>query len=85
MREELYYIKNGYSGNAIIWWAENSGGYTTDIRKAGKYTKEQAKKICLRPEDTAYLCSYIDNNVAAQKVVIDSQYLRKPDIKGLSR
>ena len=36
----MYYIQNGYVGNAILWWAENSRGYTTDFTKAGKYTKE---------------------------------------------
>lgn len=42
--EKLYYIRNeGYVGNALVWWAENSKGYTTDIRKAGKYTFEEAE------------------------------------------
>lgn len=74
-KEELYYIQNGYVGNAILWWANESKGYTTDIRKAGKYTKEEAKNIIKRPEDTAWLCRHIDNNEAAHKTIIDGQYL----------
>jgi len=75
MKNELYYIQNGYVGNAILWWGVNSQGYTTDISKAGKYTKEEAKNIIQRPEDTAWLCSYIDNNIEARKTIIDGQYL----------
>lgn len=74
--EGKYYIRNeGFVGNAIIWWGENGKGYTTDIRKAGKYTLEQAEKICKRDEDTAYKCEYIDNLMEGQKLIIDSQYL----------
>jgi hypothetical protein len=74
--EEMYYIRNeGYVGNALLWWCENSGGYTTDIRKAGKYTLERAKQICKRDVDSAYKCSYIDNLLISQKLIIDCQYV----------
>lgn len=76
-KEELYYIQNGWVGNAILWWAKESRGYTTDIRNAGKYTKEEAKKIIQRPQDKAWLCRHVDNNKEAQKVAIDGQYLKK--------
>lgn len=73
---QLYYIRNeGYVGNALVWWAENSRGYTTDIRRAGKYDYEQAKNICNRPQDTAYPVEYIDNLLEAQKLIIDCQYV----------
>ena len=71
----MYYIQNGYVGNAILWWAENSRGYTTDFTKAGKYTKEEAKIIIQRPCDVAWECSHIDNCKEAQKLTIDGQYL----------
>ena len=72
----MYYIQNdGYLGNALIWWGEESRGYTCDISKAGKYTKEQAKNICKRPEDTAWECDYIDNLEIAKKVIVDAQYV----------
>lgn len=74
----MYYIQNGYVGNAALWWAEDSKGYTTEIIKAGKFTKEEAKEIIKRPEDRAWLCSHVDKTIKAQKLVVDIQYL---DIK----
>jgi hypothetical protein len=74
---EMYYIQNGYIGNAILWWGINSKGYTTDINKAGKYTIEEATKIIQRPQDIAWPCDYIDNNEAAKKLTVDIQYLDK--------
>lgn len=74
--KDQYYIQNGYVGNAVLWWAKNSEGYTTDIKKAGKYSKQQAMNICVtRANDRAWPCEYIDNNEKAKKLVIDSQYL----------
>jgi hypothetical protein len=76
MKQELFYIRNeGYLGNALIWWGIHSKGYTCDIRKAGKYTKEEAERRCTRDEDTAYSCDYIDNLLEAQKLIIDCQYV----------
>ncbi len=73
--DELYYIQNGYVGNAILWWGINGAGYTCDITKAGKYTRKETDQIIQRPEDRAWPCEYIDNNADAHKMVIDSQYL----------
>lgn len=75
---ELYYIRhNSYVGNAIVWWGVDGDGYTTDINKAGKYTKQKAVEICNNRygEDTAYLCSVIDTIDDAKKVIIDAQYV----------
>jgi hypothetical protein len=75
-KEDMYYIKTGgYSGNAYFWWGKDSRGYTTDIRAAGKYTKEEAESICQRDQDSAYPCEYIDNLIQGQKLIIDSQYV----------
>lgn len=75
--QDLYYIQNGYVGNAILWWGIDSKGYTTDITKAGRYTKEEAQKIIQRPKDIAWLCKHIDNNNEARKLIVDMQYLNK--------
>lgn len=76
MKDELYYIQNqGYSGNAFFWWGLNSNGYTVDINKAQKFTKEKAEGIIKRSEDTAWPCEYIDANEAAHKTIIDCQLL----------
>lgn len=71
----MYYIQNGYVGNAMCWWGLNSRGYTTDINKAQRYTAEEAENIIKRPQDIAWECDHIDNNLDARKTIIDSQYL----------
>jgi hypothetical protein len=73
--EELYYIQNGYIGNAILWWAKDSKGYTTNFKNAGKFTWAQAEDIIKRPEDRAWPCKYIDEQLDAQIVTVDAQYL----------
>lgn len=72
---DLYYIQNGYVGNAVAWWREGNCGYTTNITEAGRYTKEKANSIIRRHGDIAWLCKYIDENVKARKTIIDFQYL----------
>ncbi len=76
VKEELFYIQNGYVGNAILWWGIDSKGYTSDITKAGKYPQSVAfAQADMRSEDVAWPCSYIDKCIVAQKLIIDSQYL----------
>lgn len=41
--EDLYYI---YSFEHGAWWKPNKNGYTDSLDKAGKYTKEEAYKMC---------------------------------------
>jgi hypothetical protein len=81
---KLYYIKNGYVGNAVLWWGKDGRGYTTEIENAGKYTKEETDKIIERPEDIAWECEYVDTNTAARKTIIDGQYLN-PDFRVLGK
>jgi hypothetical protein len=78
--EELYYVRNeGFLGNALLWWTKGCNGYTCDINDAHKFTREQAEKTCKRPQDSAYLCTYIDGLEKAKKVIIDSQYVDKSE------
>ena len=60
--EEMYYIQNGFSGNAVVWWAKDSKGYTSNLNEAGKYTKEFAfnQVACGRSGEYAWPCSYVD-------------------------
>ena len=74
-KEKEYYIQNGWVGNAILWWAIDSKGYTTEINKAAKYSYEEAKKIIQRPEDRAWECTHIDKCLQAHKTIIDGQFL----------
>ena len=73
--EKLFYIQNGWVGNACLWWAIDSKGYTTDIRKAGKYTQQQTIGIITRPQDVAWECDYVDNCLDAQRLVVDGNCL----------
>lgn len=60
---KLYYIRNkGFVGNCWLFWREKGQGYTCDLNDAGKFTEEEARKICKsRPEaDTMYLVEWID-------------------------
>ena len=70
-----YYIRiEGYLGNALMWWRKG-GGYTCDIKEAEKFTEDNAKGICKRPDESAYECKYIDGLKQAQKLIIDSQFV----------
>jgi hypothetical protein len=74
-KEKEYYIQNGYVGNAILWWGIDRAGYTTDIAKAGRYSKAEAKSIITRPGDIAWECDHIDRNEQARRTIVDMQYL----------
>lgn len=80
--EEMFYIQNGYVGNAVCWWAKNSRGYVSDLESAEKYTREQASAIVERSRGKGFVgwpCKYIDENEAARKLIIDCQYLSRQD------
>jgi len=79
--EKLFYIQDtsNYVGNAVLWWGIKSAGYTTEIKKAGKYTKEEAILICKRKTDLAWPCKYIHQQNVAR--FIDSQYLDRSQAK----
>ena len=65
--EELYYVRNeGYQGNSLVWWAEGGHGYTCDLKKAWKLSKDQALSTCSgrRPtKDYAYPVSIVDKYI----------------------
>lgn len=76
--DKLFFIRHDkYVGNAVVWWAKNSTGYTTDIRKAQLYTYNEAKRICEnRPNmDFAYYAGDILQNERGQKLIYEAQYL----------
>ena len=43
---DMYYLQDSrdFNGNYMMFWAKDSKGYTSDIRKAHMFTKEQAFK-----------------------------------------
>jgi hypothetical protein len=73
----FYYLQDtrSYVGNCPLWWGLNSSGYTTDLRKAQKYTLEEAmSQHRSRDSDLPWLCSEID---AIQRPTIDAQDMHK--------
>ena len=47
---DLFYIHNGYVGDALLLWRPNRCGYTVNIDEAGLYTKDEIATLH-RPED----------------------------------
>ncbi|MGP5201784.1 hypothetical protein ACTXKB_03345 [Psychrobacter aquimaris] len=45
--KDEYYLQDSrsFNGNYMMFWAKDSKGYTSDIRKAHVFTKEQASKL----------------------------------------
>lgn len=71
---EMFYIQNGYVGNSVSWWGLESRGYTTDITKAQKYTRQEVLKrfVNAREEDRIWAASHVDQHISQH---VDSQYL----------
>lgn len=59
----FYILRESLDNGIAVWWKPNRMGYTLDIRKAGKYSYEEAKEICTQPfvDDEAYLTENIDS------------------------
>jgi len=70
-----YYLQDtrGYVGNDVLWWKKNGQGYTTDLREAHVYTKEEAyRKQEVRGTDLAWPKEYIDSKA---RPAVDFQYI----------
>jgi hypothetical protein len=74
---DLFYLQDSrtYVGNDVMWWALNGNGYTTDLRKAHVYTKEQAQaKHNARETDIPWPKEYIDER---WRPAVDCQYIKR--------
>jgi hypothetical protein len=76
----LFYLQDSrsYVGNDVLWWAEKGhGGYTTDLRKARLFTKEEAQTYHnARETDIPWPKEYID---AKTRPAVDMQYIKKTE------
>ncbi|WP_312462334.1 hypothetical protein [Comamonas sp.] len=72
---DLWYLQDtrGYVGNDVVWWAKDGKGYTTDVRKAHVYGRDEALKLqAARGCDRAWPKAYIDGKT---RPAVDMQYI----------
>ena len=73
---EMYYVqdKRTYVGNSVVWWEQDRNGYTSDITRAHKFTKEEILKSFINGRDTdiVWMASHIEKNIKSH---VDAQYL----------
>ncbi|WP_429268884.1 hypothetical protein [Paraburkholderia sp. EB58] len=77
---ELFYLQDSrsYVGNDVLWWAWHGKGYTTDLRKAHVYTKEEAQSMHdARSTDIPWPKDYID---AKTRPAVDMQYIKRKEV-----
>ena len=76
---ELYYLQDSrsYVGNDMLFWAVDGNGYTTDMRKAQVYTKDEAlAQHRSRETDIPWPKEYID---ARTRPAVDMQYVKRAE------
>lgn len=44
-KDHVVWYLGGFSGDCVIFWGPDETGYTTDLDRAGRYTREHAKDI----------------------------------------
>lgn len=72
--DKSYYIQDrrSFLGNSVVWWALNGCGYTSDITKAQKYTKDEVARRSWRDTDIIWFSDHVEQHI---KQHVDSQYL----------
>lgn len=76
---DLFYLQDSrsYVGNDMLFWGKDGNGYTTDLRKAEVYTREEAQaQHDSRPSDIPWPKDYID---AKTRPACDMQYVRRDE------
>lgn len=76
---KMFYIQDSRQtvGNDMLWWCHEGKGYTTDMRKAGVFTLEEAqRKHDNRPTDIPWPKEYID---AKTRPAVDVQHVRRDE------
>ncbi len=52
---EEWLVSTGYSGDSLLFWKHNDRGYTTNVKDAKRWTKEEAiAQANSRSDDTAW-------------------------------
>jgi hypothetical protein len=76
---DLFYLQDSrsYVGNDMLFWAIDGKGYTTDLRKAQVYTKDEAVAQHRRREtDIPWPKDYID---ARTRPAVDMQHVKRAE------
>lgn len=76
---DLFYLQDSrsYVGNDMLFWAKNGNGYTTDLRLAETYTRDEAQaKHDSRETDIPWPKAYID---AKTRPACDMQYVKRDE------
>lgn len=76
---ELFYLQDSrsYVGNDMLFWAKGGKGYTTDLRQAETYTREEAQaRHDSRSTDIPWPKPYID---AKTRPACDMQYVKRDE------
>lgn len=71
----LFYLQDSrtHCGNDVMWWKIDGRGYTSDLREAATYTKDQADAMArTRDTNVAWPKDYIDKK---SRPVVDFQYI----------
>jgi hypothetical protein len=78
MADEFYLQDSRtYVGNDMLFWAVDGNGYTTDMRKAQVYTKDEAvQRHQARETDIPWPKAYID---AKTRPAVDMQYVKRAE------
>jgi hypothetical protein len=73
---DYFYVQDrrNYVGNAVLWWAKDGKGYTTDLTKAHKYTKDEiiSDFTDSRETDIIWIGSHVEKAIRSY---VDAQYL----------
>lgn len=78
----FFYVQDrrSYVGNSVVWFGPNNQGYTIDMDKAGKYSKEDIIKLFgkdKRETDIIWPADEVEKNIRKH---VDSQYLDRTKI-----
>lgn len=79
MPADEFYLQDSrsYVGNDMMFWAKDGKGYTTDMRLAEVFTKDEAqKRHNHRASDIPWPKAYID---ARTRPAVDMQYVKRAE------
>jgi hypothetical protein len=60
-RPELFFIQDTreYVGNCMLFWRPDGRGYTTDLKRAGRYTRAEYSRRTQRETDVLWPVGYV--------------------------